>query len=105
MSTFATLMAERGWPALFNVLGDSATITRQVGDPQTCPAILTRNLKPEQVEGIHVTHRDALIQLRWSDLGAALSKGDTVTINSATWTVQRCVQDDDLVTTYLVRSA
>ena len=97
-------MAQQGWPALFRVFGDTASVQRGTSDPFTCPAILTRNLKPEQVEGIHVTNRDALIKLRWSELGTALNKGDTLTLNSAAWTVQRCVQDDDLTVTYLVRS-
>lgn len=103
MSLLDTIMAQQGWPALYRVFGDTATIARTVGDPQTCPVILTRNLSPHQVEGVHVTNRDALARLRWSDLGTALNKGDTLTIDTVLWAVQRCVQEDEFTVTYLVR--
>lgn len=103
MSQIDTIMAQSGWPALYRVFGDSATLTRSGGATQICPVILDRQFARDQIQGVHVTDQDASARLRWSDLTTPLSRGDTLTVNGVVWTVVRCMGDDSLTVTYLVR--
>ena len=102
-SRFDRIMHSVGLPALFAAFGEPALINSVTA----IQVMLRQRFTPEEVEGLHVGVGDGIAEFRTSDFDADvfLARGDVIRIGTVDWTVQRPLDHDGLIVSYLVRRA
>ena len=102
MSAFDLALAQQ-WPAWLALFGDPAVVTRAGGSTYALTVILRRQVDPALVLEVHVTQRDATLDVRKADLVAPLAPTDRLALAGDTWAPVRVIEDDGQMETWLIR--